>query len=78
MTTFSLLFDVLQMLTDDTAKSLGISSYYPYVRKAFDDILRALDVQFGRPLMMTNTQVVNKEPDDMITLVACLDVSKCF
>ncbi|GAB6027284.1 hypothetical protein CHUAL_001566 [Chamberlinius hualienensis] len=56
-----------KMLTEDTAKSIGISSYYPYVRKAFDDIIRALDIQFGRPLMMTNMQNVNKEPDDMIT-----------
>lgn len=56
-----------KMLTEDTAKSIGISTYYPFVRKAFNDILRALDVQFGRPLMMTNVQNVNKEIDDMIT-----------
>lgn len=48
-------------LTEDTAKSIGMSSYYYYVRKAFDDILRALDTQFGKPLMMTNTQNSNKE-----------------
>ena len=48
------------MLTDDAARSIGVAAYYPYVRKVFSDILRALDSQFGRPLMMTNTQNVNK------------------
>jgi hypothetical protein len=48
------------MLTEDTARSIGMSNYFMYVRKTFDDILKALDAQFGRPLMMTNTQNVNK------------------
>ena len=55
------------MLTDEMAKNIGMNHYYPFVRKTLSDILRALDVQFGRPLMMTNTQNVNKEVDDMIT-----------
>ncbi|KAL1517075.1 hypothetical protein ABEB36_000886 [Hypothenemus hampei] len=54
-------------LTEDTAKSIGMNSYFPHVRRVFVDILRALDTQYGRPLMMTNTQNVNKEPDEMIT-----------
>ena len=48
------------MLTEDTARNIGISAYYPLVRKCFNDILKALDSQFGKPLMMTNTQNVNK------------------
>lgn len=48
------------MLTEDTARNIGISAYYPLVRKSFNDILKALDSQFGRPLMMSNTQNVNK------------------
>lgn len=56
-----------KMLTDEMAKNIGMNHYYPYVRKTLSDILRALDVQFGRPLMMTNLQNLNKEPDDMIT-----------
>lgn len=32
-----------KVLTEDAAKSIGISPYYPYVLKVFDDILRALD-----------------------------------
>lgn len=56
-----------KMLTEDTAKSIGMSSYFPHVKRVFVDILRALDVHYGRPLMMTSTQNFNKEPDEMIT-----------
>ncbi|XP_047109734.1 protein furry [Schistocerca piceifrons] len=56
-----------KMLTEDTARTIGMSSYFPHVRRVFVDILRALDVHYGRPLMMTSTQNVNKEPDEMIT-----------
>lgn len=48
------------MLTEDTARSIGMSAYFPHVRRVFVDILRALDVHYGRPLMMTNTQNLNK------------------
>nr|XP_040568440.1 LOW QUALITY PROTEIN: protein furry-like [Lepeophtheirus salmonis] len=54
-----------KMLSEDAAKSIGMSSYYSYVRKVFDDILRALDTQFGKPFLLTNTQASgNKEPED--------------
>lgn len=53
-----------KMLTDETAKNIGISSYYPYVRKVFDDILRALDSHFGKPFLLTNSQSAMKEADD--------------
>ncbi|XP_073975779.1 microtubule binding protein furry isoform X3 [Rhodnius prolixus] len=56
-----------KMLTEDTARSIGMSAYFPHVRRVFVDILRALDTHYGRPLMMTSTQNVNKEPDEMIT-----------
>lgn len=56
-----------KMLTDDTARSIGMSSYFPHVRRVFVEILRALDVHCGRPLMMTNTQNLNKEPDEMLS-----------
>lgn len=56
-----------KVLTEDTARSIGMSAYFPHVRRVFVDILRALDAQYGRPLMMTSTQNVNKEPDEMIT-----------
>ncbi|XP_053953157.1 protein furry-like isoform X1 [Anastrepha ludens] len=56
-----------KMLTDDTARSIGMSTYFPHVRRVFVDILRALDVHYGRPLMMTNTQNQNKEPDEILS-----------
>ncbi|KAK9877860.1 hypothetical protein WA026_020090 [Henosepilachna vigintioctopunctata] len=56
-----------KVLTEDTARSIGMSAYFPHIRRVFVDILRALDTQYGRPLMMSNTQNVNKEPDEMIT-----------
>lgn len=49
-----------KMLTDEAAKNIGISSYYPYVRKVFDDILRALDSQLGKPFLLTNAQSAAK------------------
>lgn len=56
-----------KLLTEDMAKSIGMYNYFPHVRRVFVDILRALDTNFGRPLMMTNTQNLNKEPDEMLT-----------
>lgn len=53
------------MLTEDTARSIGMSAYFPHVRRVFVDILRALDVHYGRPLMMTNTQNLNKVSEQM-------------
>ncbi|XP_064619246.1 protein furry-like isoform X4 [Lineus longissimus] len=55
------------MLTEETARSIGMAPYYSHVRKAFDSILRALDAIVGKPLLLTRTENVNKEPDDMIT-----------
>ena len=46
---------------------VGMSLYYSQVRKAIDNILRHLDKEVGRCMMMTNVQMLNKEPEDMIT-----------
>ncbi|KAM8854468.1 protein furry homolog isoform 2-T2 [Synchiropus picturatus] len=54
-------------LTDEEAKVIGMSQYYYHVRKALDNILRHLDKEVGRCMMMTNAQMLNKEPEDMIT-----------
>ncbi|XP_074760862.1 protein furry homolog-like isoform X4 [Athene noctua] len=54
-------------LTDEEAKLIGMSIYYPQVRKALDSILRHLDKEVGRPMCMTSVQMSNKEPEDMIT-----------
>ncbi|XP_028321443.1 protein furry homolog isoform X2 [Gouania willdenowi] len=54
-------------LTDEEAKVIGMSQYYFHVRKSVDNILRHLDKDVGRCMMMTNAQMLNKEPEDMIT-----------
>ncbi|TRY66006.1 hypothetical protein DNTS_003783 [Danionella cerebrum] len=54
-------------LTDDEAKVIGMSFYYPQVRKALDNMLRHLDKEVGRCMMLSNAQMLNKEPEDMIT-----------
>ncbi|XP_069057619.1 protein furry homolog-like isoform X2 [Pleurodeles waltl] len=54
-------------LTDEEAKVIGMSVYYPQVRKALDSILRHLDKEVGRPMCMTSVQMSNKEPEEMIT-----------
>lgn len=46
-----------------------MSLYYPHVRKALDNILRHLDKEVGRCMMLSNAQMLNKEPEDMITYV---------
>lgn len=47
----------------------GMSLYYSQVRKALDNILRHLDKEVGRCMMLTSVQMLNKEPEDMITYV---------
>ncbi|RVE65015.1 hypothetical protein OJAV_G00132060 [Oryzias javanicus] len=54
-------------LTDEEAKVIGMSQYYFHVRKAIDNILRQLDKEVGRCMMLTNALMLNKEPEEMIT-----------
>ncbi|XP_014783664.1 protein furry, partial [Octopus bimaculoides] len=56
-----------KMLSEETAKDIGLSCYYPHILKTFDSILRALDVQVGRPLLQTNSENTGKEVDELIT-----------
>ena len=53
-----------KMLTDETATSIGLAPYYSFVRKVFDDILRALDNAYGKPFLLTNSSNANKEADN--------------
>lgn len=55
-----------KMLTEDAARSIGMSNYFPHVRAIFVDILRALDTHHGRPLMLTTIPQNLKEPDEML------------
>jgi len=53
-------------LTEEAARQIGVSPYYPYVRKCFDDILRALDAHYGRPFLMISVSAATaaKEAED--------------
>jgi hypothetical protein len=53
-------------------------SYYHHVRKAFDAILRYLDKDVGRPLLMV--KVDNAKPEDLITCVPslCILMTRSF
>ncbi|OZC06078.1 hypothetical protein X798_06939 [Onchocerca flexuosa] len=54
-------------LTVEIARSIGIELYYAPCRRAFDSILRALDLQVGKPLMMTAAHTRGKEPEELLT-----------
>ncbi|XP_077984034.1 protein furry homolog-like [Glandiceps talaboti] len=56
-----------KQLTEDAAKTIGIAQYHLNVKRALDSILRSVDMQVGRVMMMTNSQCVNKEPEDLMT-----------
>ncbi len=53
-------------LTSEMACSIGLDQYYLPCRKAFDVILRTLDLQVGRPLMLTSVQIKGKEYADIV------------
>lgn len=53
-----------KVLTEDAARSIGMAAYYPLIRKVFTDILRALDLQCGRPLLLTT---VKEQEENLLT-----------
>lgn len=53
-----------------------MSLYYSQVRKSLDNILRHLDKEVGRCMMLTSVQMLNKEPEDMITYVTAVQAKK--
>ena len=54
-------------LSDEQARGIGMATYYPHVRKAFDAILKTLDAQIGKPLLRTKMECLNREPEEIIT-----------
>uniref|UniRef100_A0A0N5A9H4 Protein furry n=1 Tax=Syphacia muris TaxID=451379 RepID=A0A0N5A9H4_9BILA len=54
-------------LTADIARAIGLEQYYAPCRKAFDSILKALDAQIGKPLMITVVQSRGKEPEELLS-----------
>uniref|UniRef100_A0A183BXC8 RING-type domain-containing protein n=1 Tax=Globodera pallida TaxID=36090 RepID=A0A183BXC8_GLOPA len=57
---------ITKPLSVDVARSIGLEQYYPHCRKAFDAILRTLDGQIGRPLMLTSPHMRGKEYNDIV------------
>lgn len=53
-------------LTSDVARNIGIDVYYGPCRRAFDGIIRSLDLQVGRPMMLNVVQNLGKEPDELM------------
>jgi len=58
---------VTKMLTDSDAKHIGLSQYLPHLLKTFDSMLRNLDLNVGRPLLLTKAENLNKDPDELLT-----------
>ena len=67
---------VCKVLTDEEAKAIGVASYYPLIRKTFEEILRLLDAQVGRTMMLTATLNQSKEPDEHLMYALYLFISK--
>lgn len=54
---------VNKILSDEQAKAIGLYPYHNQIQRSFNDILKALDNQFGKPMLLTNTHNTNKELD---------------
>ncbi|XP_029213132.2 LOW QUALITY PROTEIN: protein furry homolog [Acropora millepora] len=52
-------------LTEAQASSIGLANCYHSIRKALDSIIRALDVQVGKPMMMSNPHCSLKEHEEI-------------
>lgn len=57
-------------LSEQTARNIGIINYYVHVRKSFDGILKQLDLQVGKPMLLVRSENQNREPEELITLVS--------
>ena len=55
-----------KFLTDQTAKNIGLQNYYSHVRKSFDSILRFLDSQVGKPMLLIRSENLNRETDNLL------------
>ncbi|CAI8040481.1 Protein furry homolog [Geodia barretti] len=63
-------------LSDETARKIGISQFYPAVRRALDGILRSLDHHVGRQLTSTNPQTGKSVEEILSTVKPKLDLLK--
>ncbi|ESO09038.1 hypothetical protein HELRODRAFT_109994 [Helobdella robusta] len=56
-----------KFLTEQTAKNIGLQGYYAHVRKAFDSILKFLDSQVGRSMLLIRSENLNRETDNLLS-----------
>lgn len=53
-----------KMISDSIVKEIGLQSYFEPIRKTFDIILKMLDVQVGKCLLVTRPD--NKDTEDLL------------
>ena len=53
-----------KMISDSIVKEIGLQNYYEPIRKTFDTILKMLDTQVGRCLLVTRPD--NKDTEDLL------------
>ena len=56
-----------KILSDAVAKQIGLTTYYEPVRKTFDTILKLLDANVGRSLLVTRTENSSKDTEDLLS-----------
>ncbi|CAF4578036.1 unnamed protein product [Rotaria sp. Silwood1] len=56
-----------KMISDSIVKEIGLQNYYEPIRKTFDTILKMLDTQVGRCLLVTRPDNANKDTDDLLS-----------
>ena len=54
------------MISDSIVKEIGLSNYYEPIRKTFDSILKMLDTQVGRCLLVIRPDNANKDTEDLL------------
>ncbi len=55
-----------KMMSDSIVKDIGLQTYYEPIRKTFDAILKMLDTQVGRCLLVTRPDNANKDTEDLL------------
>ncbi len=55
-----------KMISDSIVKEIGLQNYYEPIRKTFDAILKMLDTQVGRCLLVTRPDNANKDTEDLL------------
>ncbi|CAF1234262.1 unnamed protein product, partial [Didymodactylos carnosus] len=56
-----------KMISESIVKEIGLSTYYVSIRKTFDTILKMLDTQVGRCLLLTRPDNANKDTEDLLS-----------